>query len=124
MNFFPRLITLLSIACLCLVLPAAAFAGDDWKPVNPADLALKTPVVDKDADAEAISWEVRIDDSQPNEVSLNHYLRVKIFTERGKESQSKIDIPFYGSEQIKDIAARVIKEIGRAHVSNPVTSGY
>jgi len=112
MNFFPRLITLLSIACLCLVLPAAAFAGDDWKPVNPADLALKTPVVDKDADAEAISWEVRIDDSQPNEVSLNHYLRVKIFTERGKESQSKIDIPFYGSEQIKDIAARVIKADG------------
>src|SRR6185295_5581221 len=65
-----------------------------------------------DADAEALSWEVRIDDSSPSELSLVHYLRVKIFTERGKESQSKIDIPYYSTTRIRDIAARVIKPDG------------
>ena len=111
MNFFPRLATAASVLCLALILPVAIFA-DDWKPVNPADLALKTPLVEPDADAEALSWEVRIDDSSPNELSLGHYLRVKIFTERGKESQSKIDIPYYSTTRIRDIAARVIKPDG------------
>src|SRR6267143_5472107 len=112
MNFFPRLAIAASVLCLGLILPVAVLAGDEWKPVNPADLALKTPLVEPDADAEALSWEVRIDDSQPNELSLDHYLRVKIFTERGKESQRKIDIPYYSSTKIRGIAARVIKPDG------------
>ena len=112
MKSMPRLLLPLLLLCLGLILPAAIFAGDDWKPINPADLALKTSVVEKDADAEALTWEVRIDDSQINELALNHYLRVKIFTERGKESQSKIDIPYYSSTRIRDIAARVIKPDG------------
>lgn len=111
MKFFPRLATAASVLCLVLILPIVIFA-DDWKPVNPAELALKTPLVEPDADAEALSWEVRIDDSQPNELSLAHYLRVKIFTDRGKESQSKIDIPYLSSTKIRDIAARVIKPDG------------
>jgi hypothetical protein len=92
--------------------PIAVFA-DDWKPVDPAEFATKTPVVEKDADAEVIFWEVRIDDShmQQNELTLSHYLRVKIFTERGKDSQSKVDIRF-DDARIRDIAARVVKPDG------------
>lgn len=112
MKSMPRLLLLLLLLCPGLTLPPAVFAGDDWKPVNPADLALKTPLVEKDADAEALAWEVHIDDSRVNELVLNHYLRVKIFTERGKESQSKIDIPYYSSTRIRDIAARVVKPDG------------
>ncbi len=100
----------LSIACFIL-LSASAFAAQDWKPVDSALLALKVPVVDKDADAEAIFWEVRLDDSDLDLV-FNHYIRIKIFTERGKESQSKIDIPYLGRYQIKDIAGRTIKADG------------
>jgi hypothetical protein len=111
MNFFPRLATAASVLCLALIMPVAIFA-DDWKPVNPADLALKTPLVEPDADAEALSWEVRVDDSKPYELSLDHYLRIKIFTERGKDSQSKIDIPYYSTTKIRDIAARVTKPDG------------
>jgi hypothetical protein len=111
MSFFPRLVTTVLVLCLALILPIVVFA-DDWKPVNPADLALKTPLVEPDADAEALLWEVRIDDSSPTELSLWHYLRVKIFTERGKESQSKIDIPYYSTTRIRDIAARVTKSDG------------
>jgi hypothetical protein len=111
MNFFPRLATAASVLCLALFLPVWIFA-DDWKPVNPDDLALKTPLVEPDADAEALFWEVRVDDSQQYELSLDHYLRIKIFTERGKESQSKIDIPYYSTTRLRGIAARVIKPDG------------
>ena len=61
-------------------------------------------------------WEVRIDDNPDLDLIFTHYLRVKVFTERGRESQSKIDLQFgklYGSEiKIKDIAARTIKPDG------------
>ncbi len=106
------LILPLSIVCLGLILPISVFAGDEWRPVTPAELASKTPLVDKDADAEAIFWEVRIDDSLPEELSFKNYIRVKIFTDRGKQSQSNIDIRYLGSSRIKDIAARVIKPDG------------
>jgi hypothetical protein len=93
------------------------FAGDkDWKPVDPSDLTLKEPKVEKDADAEAIFWDVRVDDSDEGSLAFNHYLRIKIFNERGKEAFSKVDIPFgkiFGrSVKVKDIAARTIKPDG------------
>ena len=72
----------------------AVAAGDDWRPLDPAELAMKTSAVEKDADAEALFWEVRLDDSQLDEFSLKHYVRIKVFTERGKDSQSKVDLPF------------------------------
>src|SRR5688572_2221255 len=95
--------------------PATA-AAEDWKPVDPAELALKSPTVEKEADAEGLFWEVRIDDDTAGDLVFTHYLRVKVFTDRGRESQSKIDLPFgklYGTEiKIKDIAARTIKPDG------------
>ena len=113
-----RLLIRLSLAVLCLILAvttASAFAGDDWKPINPTDLALKAPVVEKDADAEALFWEVHVADDVESGIPrtvLNHYLRIKIFTERGRESQSRIDIPYLNNWSIKDIAARTIKVDG------------
>ena len=113
MKIFPRLVFLLALAvCLGILFTQSSLAGDDWRPIEPAQLAMKASTVEKDADAEALFWEVRVDDSQETELSLKHYVRIKIFTERGKESQSKVDIPYLGSTQIKDIAARVIKADG------------
>jgi Domain of Unknown Function with PDB structure (DUF3857) len=105
---------------LCVLASFAAptlAASDDWKPIDPAHLSLKSSTVEKEADAEGLFWEVRIADSpEIGGVIFDHYLRVKVFTERGRESQSKIDIPFgniYGAEiKIKDIAARTIKPDG------------
>ena len=115
MRSMPRLLLPLLLFCLGLALPATVFAGDDWRPVDPADLALKAPVVEKDADAEAIFWEVRLSDDvesgSPRTV-LRHYVRIKVFSERGRESQSKIDIPFLSNWKIQDIAARTIKPDG------------
>lgn len=113
MKFSPAILGLIiAIVCLVSVGSTAAPAGAEWRPIDPAELSLKTSTVEKDADAEALFWEVRLDDSQVDEFSLKHYIRIKIFTERGKESQSKVDIPFTGSARISDIAARVIKPDG------------
>ena len=92
--------------------PKAMAGGEEWRPVDPSDLALKAPIVDPDADAEAIFWDIRIDDGGENDLVLSHYLRIKIFTERGREKESKIDIPYFSGTKIKDVAARTIKPDG------------
>src|SRR5258708_13683367 len=94
---------------------AAAASGNDWRAVDPAELASKTPVVDKDADAEAIFWEVRVADEIEGGSArkvLSHYIRIKIFTDRGRESQSRIDIPFTSGASIKDVCGRTVKPDG------------
>jgi transglutaminase-like putative cysteine protease len=105
------------LLCLLAVSPAPAWAvSDDWKPIDPAHLALKSSTVEKEADAEAIFWEVRIDDNPDGDLIFNHYIRVKVFTDRGRESQSKIDLLygkiFRNEIKINDIAARTIKPDG------------
>ena len=72
------------LLCLFAVFPPSGRAsGDDWKPIEPAHLALKNATVEKDADAEALFWEIRIDDNPEGDLIFNHYIRVKVFTDRG-----------------------------------------
>src|SRR5262245_61756896 len=121
MNRSPRFLSLLLVAlCLASVGSVAALAsGDDWRPIDKADLSSMTPVVEKDADAEVIFCEARvadeiqegIDTAYPRTV-INHYLRIKIFNDRGKDSQSKVDIPYENDVEIKELAARTIKVDG------------
>lgn len=108
--FFP-----LAAACFGLLATASIKAGgDEWRPVSSEELGMKTPKVEPGADAEAIFWEVRIDDSSAEDLAMQHYVRVKIFTEHGLEKYSKFDIPFTRGMKIKDIAARVTKPDGSA----------
>jgi len=112
-SYLPKFVLL----CLFALFAAPAWAsGDDWKPIDPAQLAMKTSTVEKEADAEGLFWEVKMDDNPEGDLIFNHYLRVKVFTERGRESQSKIDI-YYGrisgnNIKISDIAGRTIKPDG------------
>ena len=101
-----------------LVLTTVAFpaAAEDWRPVDPAQLALKEPAIEKDADAEALFWDVRVDD----DLTLNylravrkHYVRVKIFTARGKEAHGKVDIVFNRNVQVDSVAGRTIRPDGQ-----------
>jgi hypothetical protein len=86
-----------------------------WKAIDPAHVALKAPVVDKDADAEAIFWEVYFKDewdgSVPRKV-FSHYVRIKVFTQRGVENHGKVDLVYSDRGAIRDIAARTIKPDG------------
>ena len=49
------------IAWLVLLAVPYAHAGVDWKPVAAEELSLKAPRVDKDAPAEILSKEIRIE---------------------------------------------------------------
>jgi hypothetical protein len=112
---FPRFFFFPLVAvCLGLLATASVKAGDDWRPISAEELGMKAPKVEPGADAEAIFWEVRIDDSSLEDLAMQHYVRVKIFTERGLEKYSKFDIPFTKGMKIKDIAARVTKPDGSA----------
>ncbi|HET9713056.1 MAG TPA: hypothetical protein VFP64_14275, partial [Pyrinomonadaceae bacterium] len=85
----PTCLFIALFVCLLAVTAAiapnsATAAAEDWKPVDPAELALKSPTVEKEADAEGLFWEVRIDDNEDGDLLFSHYLRVKVFTERGR----------------------------------------
>ncbi len=113
MTLYRRFIQPLFFVALCSF---ACFAGDDWKPIDPAHLSMKTPVVEKDAEAEAIFWEVKVADESNNygeaQTVLTHYLRIKVFTERGKEQKSTIDLTYFGKTNISQIQGRTIKPNG------------
>ena len=112
MNLFPKkpVFVLFLMLFVCL---QTAFAGDEtWREVTPAELQMKTPKVEPDADAEVLFWEVRVDDGSIDQLVMKHYIRTKIFTERGREKYSKVDIPYIKGMKIKDLMARVIKADG------------
>ncbi|MDA0207392.1 MAG: DUF3857 and transglutaminase domain-containing protein [Acidobacteria bacterium] len=89
----------------------------DWDPVAPELLAVTAPRIDPNADSETISWQVWLEDRllggrQPQTMETQ-YLRVKIFTERGVEEQSTIDLVEAASDvQVSEIRGRTIKPDG------------
>lgn len=104
------------LAVLLPVYSPSIFAQDKkWREITPAELQMTVPQVEPDADAEAIFWEVRFDDRHLFEATYEHYVRVKIFTERGRERFSKFDIPYSDSVKLKDIAVRIIKPDGSVY---------
>jgi len=103
-----------SLIALCFC-AAAALAAEQWQPIDPTELARKTPKVDAAADAEAIFWDIRVEDRLDGgglTLVLNNYVRIKIYTERGKEQYSTVEIPRFGQRRIRDIAGRTIKADG------------
>ncbi len=111
------LFTRLAVSLLVVsALAAPVLAGDnDWLPIEAHHLAMKAPMVDKDADAEAIFWQVRVADLAEGGDTRNvidNYIRIKIFNERGREAKSKIELPYFNGSKIKDISARTIKPDG------------
>jgi transglutaminase-like putative cysteine protease len=106
---------LIALACLGLAYPAGAA---DWKPITPAELAQNTAVVQPGADAEALFWEVRVSDEYDSNAVIgirtifDHYMRVKIFTERGRDILSTVDINFEAGTDVGNVAARTIRPDG------------
>jgi hypothetical protein len=86
-----------------------------WKPIDPAHVELKAPVVEKDADAEGIFWEIyykdEFDGSNAYKIFSN-YVRIKIFSQRGVENHGKVDIVYANRGDVRNIAARTIKPDG------------
>jgi len=106
--------TCLLVYLLLLPTPAQAQV-QAWKPIDPAHVALKAPVVEKDADAEAIFLEVYFKDEFDGSTArkvFSNYVRIKVFTQRGVENHGKVDIVYSNRGNVRDIAARTIKPDG------------
>jgi hypothetical protein len=89
--------------------------ASDWKPVEPELLAKTAPSVEKEADVEGIFWEVWVSDVENGDsiqTELKHYVRLKVFTERGKEYAKQVDITYPDGVSVKDIEGRTIKPDG------------
>ncbi len=92
-------------AFACLALANSASAGDDWLPINAADLALKDNPSSPGSHA-MILYRQEHTDSQ--HAFVTEYFRIKIFTEQGKE-QGNVEIPFVkGHDHVEDLRARTI----------------
>ncbi len=86
-----------------------------WLPITEAERSLKAPLVEKDAGVEALFWRVHVIDEfkgQDLERVLYHYVRLKVFDEKGKERAATIDIPFGEKTSIMDLSGRTIKADG------------
>jgi hypothetical protein len=85
---------------LALLLPRRLPGGDDWQPISPEDLAMKDNPYRESTTNDRASY-------------VMEYVRMKVFTEEGKQ-YANIEIPFVkGSSDIKDLRARTIEPDGR-----------
>jgi hypothetical protein len=110
------------VRALAAVLPIAVVgvsagvaAAGDWDPITPAQLAMTKPRVDPAADVEALVWDVTVEhlifNDEP-QTHYRHYLRLKVFSERGVETTKQVEIPFDDGTYVVDVAARTIKPDG------------
>ena len=98
-----------------LPLVAVTVCADDWPPVNSAELAMNLPKIDSEADAEALLWDVRVGHEVEGgwvRTELSHYIRIKIFSEGGRDRLGTVDIPYITNQTISDIAGRTIRPNG------------
>jgi transglutaminase-like putative cysteine protease len=87
-----------------------------WLPVTDAERNMKAPVVEKGAGVEALFWRVHVRDEVLGGRDLErvyyHYVRLKVFDEKGKEKASTIDLPFDDRTSIMYVVGRTIKADG------------
>lgn len=100
---------------LLLLVATLPICAVTWRPIEPSEISLKTPKIDANADAEILYWEVKITDHlQPPDIwtVYRHYLRVKIFTEKGAKDLATAEIVSAGKQFVREVAARTIKPDG------------
>lgn len=87
-----------------------------WLPVTDQDRAIAKSEIDEDASIEALFWRVHLADAmQGQDLSrgLYHYLRLKIYNEKGKEDASKVEIVYDKDTSILYLTARTILPDGK-----------
>jgi hypothetical protein len=104
-----------ALATVLSLAPGPARGAAKWDPIDPKELAETTPKVEKDADAEALAWEVRVADETVGhdaQLVFSNYLRIKVFTDRGRDAMTRIDIPHLSSVRVRDVEGRSVKRDG------------
>jgi hypothetical protein len=103
------LILLLGAWLFALGAAAPAWAGDDWKPITPEELALKDDPLRPGAHAVILYREVYSNHEKNYE---ENYTRLKVLTEEGKK-YADVEIPYLkGTSGVRDLEARTIRPDG------------
>jgi hypothetical protein len=89
----------------------------DWLPLSDAEREMKAPSVEKDAGAEVLLWRVHVvdellGDNRDFQRVFYHYIRLKVFDEKGKERASTINLEYREPGAILDVAGRTIRPDG------------
>ena len=112
MNRTQRFVSLTACVFLllcCAVVARPSFAGDDWLPIPPADLALKDNPANPGANAMIL---YRSSDMDSKESSVREYVRIKIFTQEGTK-EANVELPFNRQKvNILDVRARTVHPDG------------
>src|SRR5580693_9283675 len=99
----------LFLFCLSCSAPLL-FAGEDWPPIDPADLKETSEPGQPNADA-VILYREHLHNVLKKEYLI--YYRIKILTPKGKEKWSNVEIPYNRKyAKVKDIKARTVKPDG------------
>jgi Domain of Unknown Function with PDB structure (DUF3857) len=117
---FTRCERIVCLLLILMVLPLAAQTtlptSTNWLPVSDAERNLKSPKIDPNAGVEALFWRVYVLDEfqggQDHRRVLDHYVRLKVFTDKGKDIASTIDLSFGGHTSILYVTGRTIKPDG------------
>jgi hypothetical protein len=107
-------VTVLAAGCVRAQAPLPIDTA--WLPISNAEREMKAPLVEKDAGVEAIFWKVHVMDDvlggQELQRILYHYVRLKVFDEKGKAKATTIEIPFTENESIMYVTGRTVKADG------------
>src|SRR5437667_5638924 len=99
------IVCFLSITGYPLVLAQQSAINIAWLPITDAERNMKAPMVEKDAGVEALFWRVHVRDEvlggRDLQRVLYHYVRLKIFDEKGKEKAATIDLSFNETTSIQ-----------------------
>jgi hypothetical protein len=106
---------LFALASLSLLLSCPLANAASWRPVTSQELALRPSAKDPGADAEGLFRDVRVLNESagfgyPHNV-ISEYVRLKIFTERGKK-YGTVEIPYWGKSIVSNVSGRTIRPDG------------
>ncbi|HXW56389.1 MAG TPA: DUF3857 domain-containing protein [Candidatus Cybelea sp.] len=88
----------------------SSWAGDDWQPIDPADLALRDNPKSPGADAMVLYRETRVNEPL---AYTQEYWRLKIFTKEGVK-YGDVEVPYTkGEESITSLRGRTIQPDGK-----------
>ena len=100
------------ILILSTIFSASARAGDEWQPIDPAELKMTSEPLAPGAPAIYLYRQVDRNDVDGTASTEYNYLRIKILTEEGRK-YANIEIPFDKSGyRVSGIRARTIHPDG------------
>ena len=107
----PPLRLLLAGAGLFLLARTGSVAKPNWDPISPADLAAKDSPSSPGVDAEILFSRCTLDTDR-RDLLAEHYVRAKIYTQKGVEDRGKLNIEGRFEQTVERVAAQIIKVDG------------